>query len=89
MVKRGRLEIMRDVMDVIKNTHNSIRTTPLLRRSNLSSERFKEYYLELLEKGFIEEGRGKGGKFVSLTEKGFKFLEKYRAIINFIDEFEL
>lgn len=90
MAKRGRLEIMRDILSKIQDSHNSIKVTPLIRGANISSVRFKEYFSELLEKDLIKEVVGKNGeKFISLTDKGFKFLEKYRTIIDFIEEFEL
>jgi predicted transcriptional regulator len=87
MAKRVKLEIIRDILKIIHDNDNSIKPTPLLRRSNISSSRFKEYSSELLEKGFIKETCN--GKEIALTEKGFRFLEKYKAIIDFIDEFEL
>ena len=86
MKKRGRLEIIRDILKTIEENRNSIRQTPLLRKSNISTSKFKIYFKELLEKGFVKEiSENK----VSLTEKGYHFLEKYKAIVNFIDEFEL
>ena len=88
--KRDRLEVVSDILKIIRSNHNSIRPTPLLRYSNLSSQSFTEYYRELMEKGFITEVADKNGrKYVTLTDKGFKFLEKYRLIMGFIDEFEL
>ncbi len=89
MNKRGKLEIIRDILENIKQNSNSIKSTPLLRKSNLSSARFKEYYSELLEKGFVREFEKKKEKFVSLQDKGMKFLERYKSIKDFIDEFEL
>ena len=89
MAKRGKLEIIKDILTIIKDNRNLIKPTPLLRQSNISSSRFKEYFNELSERKFIKEVNNKEGKFISLTEKGFKFLEKYKIIINFIDEFEL
>jgi predicted transcriptional regulator len=89
MVKRIRLEIIRDILKIIKENNNSIKPTPLLRRSNISSSRFKEYFKELSKKGFIKEIKVNNDKSIKLTEKGFRFLEKYRSIINFIEEFEL
>jgi len=90
MVKRGKLEIIRDMLYIIKEESNLIKPTPLLRKSNISSARSKEYFSELIEKGFIRETTDKKReKFISLTDKGFKFLEKYRTIMDFIDEFEL
>lgn len=88
-MKRGKLEIIKDILKIIQENNNSIKYTPLLRKSNVSSLRFKEYFLELISKDFVKEINKNGEKFVSLTEKGFKFLEKYRTIIIFIDEFEL
>jgi len=87
MAKRNKLEIIRDILKIIQDNH-SIKPTPLLRRSNISSSRFKEYYSELLSKEFIKETFGKS-KCISLAEKGARYLEKYSAIVNFIDEFEL
>lgn len=89
MVKRNRLEIIKDILSIINSNQNSMKITPLIRKSNISSSNFKEYYLELLKKNFIVEKNFKDSKFVSLTSRGLKFLEKYRTIIDFIDEFEL
>jgi predicted transcriptional regulator len=89
MSKRGKLEIMRDMLNIVRENKNSIKSTPLLRKSNLSSERFQQYFSELLEKGFLKEIENKDGKSITLTDKGFKFLERYRAIVDFIDEFDL
>jgi len=87
MAKRNKLEIIRDILKIVRDSH-LIKPTPLLRKSNLSSSRFKEYYLDLLDKEFIKEIYGKNKK-ITLTEKGYRYLEKYSAIVNFIDEFEL
>lgn len=90
MVKRGKLEIIQDILRIIQENHNSIKPTPLLRKSNISSIRFKEYLLELIEKGLIKDiSPKKGDRFISLTDKGFRFLEKYQTIVRFIDEFDL
>ncbi len=88
--KRDRLEVIHDILKIIRHYNNSIKPTPLLRYSNLSSQSFSEYLSELLEKGFIKEIIDeKGRKFFTLTDKGFEYLEKYKLIIGFIDEFEL
>ncbi len=89
MVKRGKIEIMRDILELIRVNRNFIKPTPLLRKSGLSSTSFKEYYNQLKEKDLIVEFSDKQDKRVSLTEKGTRFLEKYRIIVNFIEEFEL
>lgn len=88
--KRDRLSVIYDMLKVIESNNNSIKPTPLLRFSNLSSQSFAEYCQELTDKGFIKELTDKKGKkFITLTDKGFKYLEKYKSIISFIDEFEL
>ena len=90
MRKRERLEVIYDILKIIQDRHNSVKPTPLLRQSNLSSQSFSEYYSELLNKGLVKEiNDKKGKKFITLTDKGFKFIEKYKLILGFIEEFEL
>jgi len=88
-MKRSKLEIIRDILQIVQENHNEIKPTPLLRKSNLSSSRFQEYFQDLLKKEFIQEKENKGNKIITLTGKGFKYLEKYKTIIGFIEEFEL
>jgi len=89
MEKRGKLEVVYDILNIIKNHKNSIKPTPLLRSSNLSSKRFQKYYSELLEKGLIREMTYNNGKLVTLTDKGFEYLDKYKTITSFIEDFGL
>ena len=89
MSKRNRLEIIFDILKIIQEHHNSIKRTPLLRYSNLSSQSFSEYYDELMRKGFIKEIENKKKTYVTLTDKGFKYVEQYKTIIGFIDDFNL
>ncbi len=88
--RRERLEIIYDILKTIMSHGNSILPTPLLRFSNLSTQNFNRYMSELIEKGFVrevfdEEGR----KYYTLTDKGFKFVQKYNKIREFIEEFGL
>jgi len=90
MGKRDKLEIIRDILKIIKENHGHIKMTPLLRKSNLSSKRFADYKAELLERELIQDiEEKKKGKQILITPKGMEFLEKYRAIVNFVKEFEL
>ena len=89
LANRGRLEIIYDILDVVRRNKNKIKSTPLLRQSNISTSRFKDYFTELIDKSFIEEIEDKSDKFYSLTKKGFMFLERFRTIVDFIDEFGL
>ena len=88
--KRDRLAVIYDILMVIENNHNSIKPTPLLRFSNLSSSSFAEYFKELESKGLIKVIIDKKNKkYISLTDMGFRYLEKYKLIVGFIKEFEL
>jgi len=88
--KRNRLEIIYDILNMIRRHNNLIKPTPLLRYYNLSSQRFSKYLDELMEKGFIKESQDKKRrKVMTLTEKGHKYLEKYKAITTFIEDFNL
>ncbi len=88
--KRDRLEVIFDILKLISNNQNSIKPTPLLRQSNLSSSSFLQYYGDLIQKELVREIVDKsGGKYITLTDKGFRYLEKYTLILGFIKEFEL
>ncbi len=88
--KRHRLQVIHDILSIISDHRNSIRPTPLMRYSNLSSMSFSEYCTELVEKELIKEvATGKRGKYLTLTDKGFRYLERYRLIIGLLDEFDL
>jgi len=87
--KRERLDIIRDILLSIRNNHK-IKPTRLLYASNLSPQMFKDYVEELKKKEFVKiEEDKKGKKFFSLQKKGNDFLEEYKVIENFIENFGL
>ena len=91
--KRERLEVIRDILIVIKDSRK-IGPTRLLYASNLSPQMFKEYVNELIKKGLIrldvaENEKDKGKKSFFLTKKGYEFLQEYKVIENFIENFGL
>ncbi len=88
--KRERLEVIFDILKVIRQNNNLIRPTKLLFASNLSPQMFKEYKKELIEKELIEQNNDKNKKTTfSLTKKGYEFLEKYTIVQDFIENFGL
>ncbi len=88
--KRDRIEIVYDILKNIQDNQNSIKPTPLMRYSNLSTNSFNEYITELIEKEMIKELRDKKNrKYITLTNKGMEFIEKYKQIRGFIEEFNL
>jgi predicted transcriptional regulator len=90
--KRERLDVIKDILQTIKD-NRQIKPTRLLYASNLSPQMFKGYVQELMEKKFIKldiDGKeGKEKKSFSLTPKGQSFLQEYKVIENFIENFGL
>ncbi|MFH1849162.1 MAG: winged helix-turn-helix domain-containing protein [archaeon] len=89
MAKRERLEVICDILRVIRDSNNRIKPTRLLYASNLSPQMFKEYIEELTAKGFVGQSESQGRKTFSLSDKGFEFLKKYREMMEFIRDFGL
>jgi predicted transcriptional regulator len=87
--KRTRLEIMHDILEVIKNKNGKVKPTHILYKSNLSYQMMDEYLKELISKEFISQKNLKHGRTYVMNEKGFKFLEKYSVIRNFTESFGL
>lgn len=87
--KRERLDIIKDILRAIRENRN-IKPTRLLYASNLSPQMFKEYINELISKEFIKlDVDKKEKKTFSLTGRGNEFLEEYKVIENFIENFGL
>ena len=89
--KRGRLQIIHDILEAIKKKGGEIKPTHLLYKSNLSHQMMGEYLTELKEKGFVEEqtqGKTKS-KIYILTTKGYEYLLEYKKVIKFVENFGL
>jgi len=91
--KRGRLEIINDILSAIQAKGGSIRPTRLLYKSNLSHKMMLEYLDELKKKNLVVEEevneKKKVTKFYSLTKKGYDYLREYKGVLNFIESFGL
>lgn len=88
--KRTRLEIIRDILEVIRNKSGKIKPTHILYKSNLSHGMMEEYLTELKSKGFIKEQPTKvGGRTYLITEKGQEYLSQYQMIATFTNTFGL
>ena len=87
--KRERLEIIKDILHSIRSKRD-IKPTKLLHVSNLSPQMFKEYINELISKGFVNlDIDEKEKKTFSLTNKGNNFLEEYKMVETFVENFGL
>ena len=87
--KRTRLEVIRDILIVIKERNGKIKPTHILYKSNLSYQMMEEYLNELISKQFISELKTKESKCYAITEKGQKFLQQYGVISDFVSSFGL
>ena len=87
--RRGKLEIIADILRSIQNKGGKIKPTHLLYKSNLSHAKLKEYLEMLLEKEMIEEQKVKGRKIFLMKEQGHKFLLEFDRIKEFSDSFGL
>jgi len=87
--KRERMEVIKDILKAIRE-NRQIKPTRLLYASNLSPQMFKGYINELIGKNFIKlDVDEKEKKTFSLAKKGNDFLEEYRVIESFIENFGL
>lgn len=87
--KRTRLEIIKDILEVVKNKSGKIKQTHILYKSNLSNQMMDLYLKELIEKKFITPSENKNTKVFSITEKGLTYLNKYKLISEFTQSFGL
>ncbi len=87
--KRNRLEIIKDILEVIKNKSGKIKPTHILYKSNLSHQMMEEYLSELITKKFISSSFLSKGRTYSITDKGLEYLNKYRLISEFTQAFGL
>jgi predicted transcriptional regulator len=87
--RRGRMDIIADILRSIQEKGGKIKPTHLLYKSNLSHVKLKEYLSALSDKGMIEETILKGRKYIFMKEQGHKFLLEYDRIKEFSDSFGL
>jgi predicted transcriptional regulator len=87
--KRSRLEVVFDILCVVRDHGRQIKVTPLIRHSGLSPQSFSRYFAKLLERGFLEEKAEGDSRIIVLTEKGASYIREYMAVLRFVREFEL
>ena len=86
--KRTKLEVIRDLLMVLRNEHR-VKITHLIYKSNLSSGSIKSYIDELMKNNLIEEINNSGKKYYQITQKGNKFLEDFNKIMVFSESYGL
>ena len=86
--KRTRLEVVKDILEVLKN-HRNVKITHLIYKSNLSNNSIKKYIDELLGNKLIAVEENAGKKIYKLTEKGLKFLQEFSQMKIFSESYGL
>ncbi len=89
MAKRSKLEVIHDILRAIQEKDGKIKPTHILYKSNLSHQMMEEYLTELKGKKFIEEIETERSKTYTLTEKGHRYIQKYKLIQEFTSSFGL
>ncbi len=87
--KRNKLEVIRDILEVIKSKNGRIKPTHILYKSNLSHQMMEEYIRELMKKELVHEHVLEKGRTYSVTDKGMRYLEQYKLIEEFATSFGL
>ena len=89
MPKRNRIDIIENMLLVLSKKRN-MKQTHLMYKSNLSYKQLKLYLEELIQENFVtKEKINKNNFYITLTEKGRKFLEKIREMKDFESTFGL
>ncbi len=87
--RREKLDIIKDILESIRDKGGSIKPTHLLYKSNLSHDSMKRYVGDLMEKEMVaetEDNKTKQKKY-AITDKGLKFLADYKQVKEFTDSF--
>ena len=89
MRKRDRLEIIKDILDTIRNKRGNIKPTHIMYKANLSHKMLIEYLDELIGKKMVAETVIKDKKKYEITNKGLSYLKDYNMIRGFVDSYGL
>jgi predicted transcriptional regulator len=89
MRKRDRLEIIKDILETIRNKRNNIKPTHIMYKANLSHKMLTEYLDELIEKKMVNELIDEDKKKYEITNKGLNYLKDYNMIRGFVDSYGL
>ena len=88
MKKRTKLEIVKDILEVLKENRN-VRITHIIYKANLSNNSIKSYISGLIENQLIKESNEKGKRYFVITEKGYEFLKEFGRMKIFSESYGL
>ena len=87
--KRGRLDIITDMLAALQNHGGEIKPTHLMYKSNLAHTQMTSYLEELLNKELIKKVKKNKYDYIIMTDKGFEFFEKLKQMREFEKTFGL
>ena len=87
--KRGRLDIITDMLSTLQQHGGELKPTHLMYKSNLSHVQMSSYLEELLQKEMIKKVKKKNNDYITLTDQGFVFFEKLKQMREFEKTFGL
>jgi predicted transcriptional regulator len=85
--KRGKPEIVFDILAAVQKNGGKIKPTRLLYSSNLSYARLKLYLESLIKQGLVSIERTGEKNLILLSQKGYHFIDEYRKMKQLIDSF--
>ena len=85
--KRGKPEIIFDILSAVQQSGGRMKPTRLLYKSNLSHSRLKLYLDSLVMQGLLKIEEEEGRKLIILTPKGYSFISEYKRMKDLIESF--
>lgn len=87
--RRSRIDIINDILEAIQRKGGKIKPTHLMYKANLSHKLMTSYLEELMSKELVLEITEKQYRFLTITDEGYKFIEKFKQMKDFKESFGL
>ncbi|MBS3122367.1 hypothetical protein J4434_05805 [Candidatus Woesearchaeota archaeon] len=87
--RRSRIDIINDILEAIQRKGGKIKPTHLMYKANLSHKLMTSYLEELMSKELVQEITEKQYRYLTITDEGYKFIEKFKQMKDFKESFGL